>query len=786
MGKSAIPEKIILLDSDSDCQDDIPARALLTVVTANNDDDDDDNDIQEIQDFRIPKRRDWHPDEMPFHDARDDNIVLSDSDDDNHMQNKPSDTPSASSSKREATSTHRRTSEETSTMEGNDGPPENTVDVLKRLIKKDQDEEEYDEIDQNSDTEFEEEEGCGYARELYRKRNRWPYGEDSPEADSDFYQEEDDDDTKSTEDNNNDDADKDSSTNLHDIRKLLRLNKLNLKNTTKAGDQSIKPPKKTPQNDKDQQDENNRVMRLTELCRRALQENKKVTLASRKSNPAADRLDSNKENDKQPSSSTSQTVFALLESKKTNLTASTTTTEEKKQSTDTPVESKEPPKTVAEIVQETIQVTVEKICVPESEDQETQDAEKSNISQEQPFQEEEEAKEEDIAMETVEQETECSETPSQQQQQQQQHSALESYVDSAVKERIEELKKQLAANQKAAEQEIMDNALDEVTTLVDSSKETLDETEEEMSKAQPMEEGEEEVSKAQPMEEDDKPEEIPISKAAVRNDPYSGYLAPNGRKTKRQKTKKQRIMDPSTVYNNVIVSYNQETMPEDMQKYYYQRYAYFSKFDQGILMDKEGWFSVTPEKIARHIALRCQSDIIIDAFCGCGGNSIQFALTCERVIAIDLDPVKLHCARENAKIYGVADRIEFILGDFFDLAPNLKADCVFLSPPWGGPAYMAENVYDLKSMIPGDGMNIHKIASSITPNVAFFVPRNTDPQQLAQLAGPGNTCEIEQNSLNGKIKALTAYYGELINYDQLEKIEADIAEEELIAKIAQY
>lgn len=83
-------------------------------------------------------------------------------------------------------------------------------------------------------------------------------------------------------------------------------------------------------------------------------------------------------------------------------------------------------------------------------------------------------------------------------------------------------------------------------------------------------------------------------------------------------------------------------------------------------------------------------------------------------------------------------------------------------------------------------MNIHKIASQITPNVAFFVPRNTDPQQLAQLAGPGNTCEIEQNSLNGKIKALTAYYGDLINWQQLETIEDDIAEEELIAKIIRY
>lgn len=83
-------------------------------------------------------------------------------------------------------------------------------------------------------------------------------------------------------------------------------------------------------------------------------------------------------------------------------------------------------------------------------------------------------------------------------------------------------------------------------------------------------------------------------------------------------------------------------------------------------------------------------------------------------------------------------------------------------------------------------INIHHIASQITPNIAYFVPRNTDPQQLAQLAGPGNTCEIEQNSINGKIKALTVYYGDLINWDQLQRIEADVAEEELIAQIVQY
>ena len=45
---------------------------------------------------------------------------------------------------------------------------------------------------------------------------------------------------------------------------------------------------------------------------------------------------------------------------------------------------------------------------------------------------------------------------------------------------------------------------------------------------------------------------------------------------------------------------------EELKKYWFQRYRLFSKFDSGIWMDRESWFSVTPEKIAQHIAERCR------------------------------------------------------------------------------------------------------------------------------------------------------------------------------------
>ncbi|NXA37141.1 TGS1 synthase, partial [Eudromia elegans] len=204
----------------------------------------------------------------------------------------------------------------------------------------------------------------------------------------------------------------------------------------------------------------------------------------------------------------------------------------------------------------------------------------------------------------------------------------------------------------------------------------------------------------------------------------------------------------------------------ELAKYWAQRYRLFSRFDEGIKLDREGWFSVTPEKIAEHIAVRVSQtfdcDVIVDAFCGVGGNAIQFALTSKRVIAIDIDPEKLSLARNNARVYGVEEHIEFICGDFMVLASELKADVVFLSPPWGGPDYATAEIFDIQTMICPDGYPFDLLSKKITNNIVYFLPRNADIDQVASLAGPGGKVEIEQNFLNNKLKTITAYFGDLI------------------------
>ncbi len=134
------------------------------------------------------------------------------------------------------------------------------------------------------------------------------------------------------------------------------------------------------------------------------------------------------------------------------------------------------------------------------------------------------------------------------------------------------------------------------------------------------------------------------------------------------------------------------------------------------------------------------------------------------MIAIDIDPKKIEMAKANAKIYGVEDKIDFIVGNYFDLIEKVKADIVFLSPPWGGPSYMKhDTIYDLeKFLLPVAASKLMEATRKITNNIAIYLPRNSNTKQLATLAGPGNAVEIEQNFLDRKLVAITAYYGDLV------------------------
>jgi len=211
--------------------------------------------------------------------------------------------------------------------------------------------------------------------------------------------------------------------------------------------------------------------------------------------------------------------------------------------------------------------------------------------------------------------------------------------------------------------------------------------------------------------------------------------------------------------------------PNVPDKYWAQRYRLFSLFDRGMQLDNESWFSATPEVIAQHTAERCRCDVLLDPFCGIGGNVLQFAQTCHRVIAIDLDPNKIAMARHNAQLYGVLNRIEFIVGDALSVMASLRpgsVDVVYLSPPWGGPNYLDTPEFDLETMIQlndgrVDGKALFTAARRLTPHLAYFLPRTTPPEALAALEADSSvTVEVEDHVLNDKLKTRIGYYGDLV------------------------
>lgn len=178
------------------------------------------------------------------------------------------------------------------------------------------------------------------------------------------------------------------------------------------------------------------------------------------------------------------------------------------------------------------------------------------------------------------------------------------------------------------------------------------------------------------------------------------------------------------------------TMSPLSLKFYNRRYYLFSKFDEGIKLDEESWYSVTPEEIASFIAKKCKCNCILDAFCGVGGNLIQFARNINQVYANDIDGNKIEMAKNNTEIYNVDHKISYINKDFLLLEKTKDfqhpIDIVFVSPPWGGLKYSQELSYDLQSMKPSF-VEIVRKALTLADNLVIFLPRNIDIQQLGEM-----------------------------------------------------
>lgn len=211
------------------------------------------------------------------------------------------------------------------------------------------------------------------------------------------------------------------------------------------------------------------------------------------------------------------------------------------------------------------------------------------------------------------------------------------------------------------------------------------------------------------------------------------------------------------------------------KKYWLQRYSLFTLYDRGIQIDDEGWYSVTPEVVAWHhastvVKAHGRGCVVYDAFGGVGGNAIQLALAGCHVIVTEICPDKAYMIRNNARVYGVQERVEVLIGDSMQVAQRFRSgmvDAVFFSPPWGGPEYSNDCMFDVQRMggYPelGVGKLLHMAVGVLqASSVVLWLPRTSNLQQLGiEMAKLGENvhCHIELARINGVDKAITVYIG---------------------------
>lgn len=128
------------------------------------------------------------------------------------------------------------------------------------------------------------------------------------------------------------------------------------------------------------------------------------------------------------------------------------------------------------------------------------------------------------------------------------------------------------------------------------------------------------------------------------------------------------------------------------------------------------------------------------------------------------------CAQNNAKIYELTDEITWVHGDSFEylrlaleeperLHEALRIDpastILFGSPPWGGPGYRTDEVFNLHKMEPYNLRQLHQAYKSF--DHALYLPRTSDLRQIARLVSDDKKIEVVQYCIEGASKALVAW-----------------------------
>ncbi len=73
---------------------------------------------------------------------------------------------------------------------------------------------------------------------------------------------------------------------------------------------------------------------------------------------------------------------------------------------------------------------------------------------------------------------------------------------------------------------------------------------------------------------------------------------------------------------------------------------------------------------------------VLELGTGCGLIAVMSAKAGANVVATDINPAALECARANAEMHGVAEHIDFRFGDLFEPVAGERCNLVVFNPPY--------------------------------------------------------------------------------------------------------
>lgn len=86
--------------------------------------------------------------------------------------------------------------------------------------------------------------------------------------------------------------------------------------------------------------------------------------------------------------------------------------------------------------------------------------------------------------------------------------------------------------------------------------------------------------------------------------------------------------------------------------------------------------------LAENLEVR-EGDLVLDMGTGCGIIAVLAAKKAEKVVAVDLNPHAIRCAKLNAEYNGVVDKVDARLGDLFaPLDKNERFDVIVFNAPY--------------------------------------------------------------------------------------------------------